>query len=496
MWWIAPTISRFGGFHGVAAFFLLLLYSALGALQFYLSGRLSGLIVSSRFCLDKLTSQHFLPWVFILIWMLLEILFPRLFPWGLGDFFISWKYFSSLSELIGSRGCSLLVLLMGLSVFRVYQNSISRSQIQNTYEYIPASSSSSLFVTIIIFLSSVFGIGIYLHNRSVYEDQKEENFRALVVQGNLDIYKKGNLSFFEANISTYQSLTENGLIALDGSGKLPHLIIWPETVMNKWTPSFVNLYPDSSFDPFPGLSFPLLYGSLAYDLKEGEPESAARFYNAALLRDSQGELLSFYGKRILMPFGEYVPFSEIFPWMKKLVPIGGSFSVGPVTEPLLVPLSESSLGGGNNSNLKVGVLICYEDLSAELSRKYARSGAQVLVNLTNDAWYGDSPAPFQHDLLARFRAIETRKHLIRATNTGLTSHISPSGEILKSLPLFEPASETFEFKANTRLTWYAVLGDLPLYSFLGLLSMFLFFKLFCRNQDKKRTNFLKNFLRL
>jgi apolipoprotein N-acyltransferase len=172
-------------------------------------------------------------------------------------------------------------------------------------------------------------------------------------------------------------------------------------------------------------------------------------YNSALLIDADGRVHGRYHKQVLLAFGEYIPFAPVLSKVPGMPPIGEGFSrgVGPAT---------LDLSGG----IKVAPLICYEDIMPELARRFVgEKGANLLVNFTNDAWFGNTVAPWGHARLAQWRAIETRKNLVRVTNTGLTTVINPKGEMLETLPLFSPAVLTAKVEIMEGETLYVRYGD-------------------------------------
>jgi len=277
---------------------------------------------------------------------------------------------------------------------------------------------------------------------------------ALIVQGNLSTEKKGIQEYFTANLDLYRNLSV--------SEEHYDFIVWPESVASQWYNADRRRYDEQSPNPFPNAKVPLLYGGLSYQRGVSSTGvSEVEIYNSALLKEPFSDVSELYSKRILMPFGEYVPFTNYFPWIRNLTPIKKDFNIGKNLYPISIQVDDGKI-------IKAGVSICYEDLSAEINRGFVKNGAQVLINLTNDAWYGDTPAPFQHDLLARQRAIESRRYLLRSTNTGLTSLISSRGERIRVLPLFTEASEVFNFKILDRRTMFVEYGYTPLYLVLGL----------------------------
>jgi apolipoprotein N-acyltransferase len=139
-----------------------------------------------------------------------------------------------------------------------------------------------------------------------------------------------------------------------------------------------------------------------------------------------------YHKTVLLAFGEYMPLGEEFPFLRKMFPEVGDFGRGP--GPTVM-----ETGG-----LKIGPLICYESLFDWFVRSLANQGGQIMVNLTNDSWYGKWEQPYQHGYMTLSRAVEVRRPLIRSTNTGLSTVILATGEILDKSPLHEVWSHLYE----------------------------------------------------
>jgi apolipoprotein N-acyltransferase len=132
-----------------------------------------------------------------------------------------------------------------------------------------------------------------------------------------------------------------------------------------------------------------------------------------------------YAKRKLVPFGEYIPLRPILGWLDKLVPIGGDFQRGTEARPLLVPV--------RSGQVRVGVLICYEDIFPEFARASTLAGAEMLAVLTNDAWFGEGGAAYQHAASSVLRAVETRRPVLRCGNSGWSGWIDEFGNIRATL---------------------------------------------------------------
>jgi apolipoprotein N-acyltransferase len=171
------------------------------------------------------------------------------------------------------------------------------------------------------------------------------------------------------------------------------------------------------------------------------------YYNSMLLVGRGGSILGRYHKAHLVPFGEYVPYKKFFSFARKLTQPAGNFSEGDSFEPLVAGAA------------RIGALICYEDVFPEIARALTARGADVLVNQTNDAWYGFSGAAYQHLALSVFRAVENRRFMVRATNSGVSAIVSPSGRVGMETGLFEEAVIVAPVALRRELAVYTRLGD-------------------------------------
>jgi len=201
------------------------------------------------------------------------------------------------------------------------------------------------------------------------------------------------------------------------------LIVWPETAFNDFIPANIGSVRNDTRLPFWGNNVSLLFGALTFS-------SETAYHNSAVAILPDGTIPAPYHKRILMPFGEYTPLGDLFPFIKELNATAGDFTPGTSVSVFSFPRADGS------GNYGVAPLICYEDIVPQLARSAVRQGAQVLVNITNDAWFGDTPAPHQHHVIAAWRAIENRRYLLRSTNSGLTAIVDPLGRTVGQLPTF------------------------------------------------------------
>jgi len=205
------------------------------------------------------------------------------------------------------------------------------------------------------------------------------------------------------------------------------------------------------------------YFELNPDLRHAY-KHAVKYYNSALLVDPSGKVSGRYEKVHLVPFGEYVPLRKLLSFLEPLVESVGNFAVGRSGKPLAM------------HGAKIGLLICYESIFPDLARKRVLAGADILVNITNDAWYGRSSAPYQSFSMAALRAVETRRSLIRAANTGISGFVDPVGRVVEASPIFETLSLSSQVPILTGKTIFALFGYLfaPVCLALFMLNLVIF----------------------
>lgn len=459
-YWLPATLQRFGGFPAVPALILFALFCATSALQLVLVGFLTRALERVRLVDRALLA---LP----LAWFAAEYSLPRLFPWSLSHLQIPWSAFAALAELGRTELLSALLLWWCSIVVAL----LTRRRGVIIPAALGATSAAALLT---------------------WGDARNGEIARLVdgaptvtvglIQGNLDTDEKGDVTRLDANLFRYQELSDTA------TEQGASLLLWPESVISRWVPQRLTTLRNTPNDPYPAQRVPLLFGGLSYrqrtqqELDEllagmyGTPDSALlralgyyRF-NTAFGIDAAGTILGLYHKRVLMPFGEYLPFGRIFPQLRGLSPHSGDFDPGDVHTPITFPQLRVAPPGGGATTAAVNVmpLICYEDLVPGLAAEAVKAGAQLLVNLTNDAWYGRTAAPYQHHLLAQWRAIETRRPLLRATNTGLTAVVDPLGRTSATLPIFTAGYLLAEVPLLDVKTVYVRWGDAPL-SALALL---------------------------
>jgi apolipoprotein N-acyltransferase len=413
--WLVYTINVFGGFPYPISSVVFLLYAILQGVQMAIFAYLV-----RRFGFGPL---QVLPAIF---WVALEFWFPLLFPWYLANSQVSFSLFIQTADLVGPYGASFLLMWFNAAAYRIaYPGKAAR------WSRLPA-----LGYCIMVALVSL----IYGYQRLGAVGKEIAAARKLpvaAVQGNIDIDLKWNPSLVKKNLEKHKNLTRD----LDG---VP-LVIWPESAVEVWLPDQLQYLPDDLMPPLSEQSH-FIFGAKSFRGKPGTANFMA--FNTAFFTDAAGRVLGRYHKQVLLAFGEYLPFAKLLSLLPAM-PFADGFTAGNG------PVAFEMPGG-----IRIGALICYEDLMPDLSRNFVKeTGANLLVNLTNDAWYGKSVGPWQHARLAQSRAIETRRSLLRVTNTGVTSLINAKGELVESLPMFVPEVLKAEVDILEGETYYVRYGD-------------------------------------
>jgi apolipoprotein N-acyltransferase len=277
----------------------------------------------------------------------------------------------------------------------------------------------------------------------VLPPESSADHTALLVQPNIPIQENWTADYFQGTLS------DLGWITLHPPGAQPgqkfDLIVWPESP----APFFLN---DPTFrHPVEMLAQQsrtwLLVGSVGVNTASQSPQQQSQEFNSAALFSPADGLAGRYDKIHLVPFGEYVPFRSVFPFMDMLTKEVGTFGRGQSREPLLA------------GDQRLGIFICYESIFPDEVRQFAGLGANVLVNISNDGWYGDSGAWKQHLEMTRMQAIENARWLLVGTNTGRTASVDPYGRIVAATGRQVRTSLAAPYALSAATTFYTRHGD-------------------------------------
>ncbi|MDQ6964600.1 MAG: apolipoprotein N-acyltransferase [Mariprofundales bacterium] len=406
-WWLAATFHHYGHLPWLAAIAFQLLIGTLLALYPALLGwsvaRLAG------------RSPLLLMLLFSPLTLLEEWIRGHLFtglPWvALGNLMVDTPWIG-WGSTVGGLGLSLVAPMLAAALWGITQTRLRRS------------AATILLCCVVLAITA-----------PTTTTPHQPRLHVALIQPNIAQDQKWSSSYL---LSTMQQLRELSL----ASAPQADLIVWPEAA----TPFFLSTasgWYQWLTEQVAAWQTPLLFGGL----KEREDGSAAN--GAWLLTDQSVTLPPFVGKHHLVPFGEYVP--SWIPWLHKLVPDIGEFR--PSHDSGTLTLSRE---------IKIGVLICYESIFADEMRARIQGGATLLTVLTNDAWYDRSPAAWQHLQAAQMRAVESRRFVLRAANTGISAVIAPDGTIRDTIEWWQQGALNSTVTAINTITPYCRYGDWPI----------------------------------
>ena len=298
-------------------------------------------------------------------------------------------------------------------------------------------------------VSLTMAYGVWIRQQTLSADKVS----VTVVQGNIPQGIKWNPAFLKSNIEKHVKLTEDA-----SNQRKAQLIVWPESTF----PVFLrhdDFFSRTIHRLSVGIRSHLLVGS-SQRPKMGATtleDKDKNWSNSVYLFSPDGRVVDRYDKIRLLPFGEYLPEKDLIPWPPRFASGGANYIPG--NRHTIFPLGNS----------RFGVLICWESLFPDLARKFVKEGAQFLVNMSNEAWFGETAAPYQFLSMNVFRAIENRVCLIRSVNTGISCFIDPSGEIIGTVlkggkRIFVEGYLTKEISLSRGKTFYTIYGDLFAYA--------------------------------
>ncbi|MBN2418865.1 MAG: apolipoprotein N-acyltransferase [Deltaproteobacteria bacterium] len=423
IYWIINVLSTYGGLNFVISAFILLLLCLYLSLYIGLFSFLTTLFSRSKIKI----------FFFAGIWVSMEFLRGLLltgFPWGLlGYSQYNRLELAQIADITGVYGISFIIVAFNVLFFQLILN--NRQIFKNKYLI-----SEGMILLLIAFASVCYG-----HNRLIkYRTHKPDTpkINVAVIQGNIDQAVKWDEEFREETVEKYIRLTRRSYHTQ------PDIIIWPETAVpfffqdeNPLSKKISDLARESDAH--------LIFGSPAYREESGR----ILYYNSAWCISPDGSINGQYNKNHLVPFGEYVPLHNLLPFIYRLVPAAGDFSRGDSIDPILL------------DDISSGILICYEVIFPTIARGQVIKGAGILINITNDAWFGISSAPYQHLFISVFRAIENRRPLIRSANTGISAIISATGEVVLQGDLLTEEVLTGKITPGKDLfSFYSSFGDI------------------------------------
>ncbi len=451
----------------------------LGALYWFMFVTVPGGIViflylALYFALFGLACAYFYPlelWIKCLalpsVWVALEFARGHLlsgFGWvNLGHSQHQNWLFIQIVDITGIYGVSFLVVLVNIVVKENFTFALGAANAQLRGDLL------RLNVIVLAVLLGIFGYGFW----RITHAPKMEVIKIGLVQGNIPQDEKWILTERETIIEKYLTLSQQAV------KDKPDLLIWPETAF----PGFEQETPylmERIREFVRQSAIPLLLGVVTTEDNE-------YYFNSAILLSAQGDTVEQYDKLHLVPFGEYLPLRKYL--SQSVIDMVGIEDFSPGRKPTVFHSSVQRKEGARDVPLSVA--ICFEDTLAHITQRFVQNGAQLLVNMTNDAWFDDSKEPFMHLQASLFRAVETKRSLVRAANTGITCGIDPYGRPLKYVQneqrkkTYVDGVAVFWVPLNTEITFYTKMGDIFTYlCFLCILWASYVRRMSCKQRRK------------
>jgi len=425
LYWIIIVLGRYGNLPlwvSIPALLLVALYMSCYLVLFC--------IIISRVWKHQ---EMLIVWVGPLLWVGLDFIRSFLFsgfPWqDLGYSQYKALLLIQTADLIGHYGITFhIVLVNSVTALLLALWFVNRSTDQTMEQILTLRIRRAWFHAILPALCLVLvilGYNIYRYYQLSDIIIKRPKMKIGIVQGNIEQDQKWSPAMRLETIDIYTRLSEQ---ALAQENDPPELLVWPETALPfliSDNPYFRKVKKELITKQKVWLLSGAPYYQEVADKIRGQRKEFLS-YNSAYLFSPDGGISARYDKQHLVPFGEYMPLSNYLPLPGPLVENVGNFSSGKPGKPL------------SCQDAAIGVLICFESIFPKLARDWTDKGANLLVNITNDAWYGRSSAPWQHLSMSVFRAVENRRSLVRSANTGVSAVIDPLGRITKDSPLFQP----------------------------------------------------------
>ena len=463
-YWIFNTMRQYGGVDTLAALGLLLLFCLYLALYHGVFGLLISLLASPTHGAGPNPFSRRVLLLAPFAWVAVELARTRItgFPWDLlGISQVDNIPLSHIATVTGVYGLSFEIMVVNTALAAAFAIRSERGQRSKRKP---------------LLLATAAAILVLQAGRLISPPAFPTDHTARLVQQNIPVLQGSEWTkeYFEGTLRDLSLVSLNPpSLTLPGqdpakrgsdSSARPDLIVWPESPAPFYAtdPAFRETVSNIAREAQSWM----LVGSLGTRNAAESPSHATQLFNSGSLVSPGGEWGQRYNKMHLVPFGEYVPFKRVFGFAGGLTQEVGDFSPGTSRAPL-------------QAGSRLGVFICYESIFPDEIRQMAADGAEVLVNISNDGWYGDSGAYAQHLKQARMRAVENNRWLLRDTNTGVTASIDPYGRVVSTIPRKIRAALDADYALTNVTTFYTRHGDWFAYlcaiiSVAGLLLNFRF----------------------
>lgn len=431
-WWITHSMIYFGGMPLGLAVLALFFFSLLNGIPLGLFAASSSFLISKGF-------SKFL--IFPVMYAFTTQFTPTVFPWTIGNAKVEDLYFAQIADVIGVMGLNVVLVFSSTAILTLIYSFKTKTINRALKKCIVVLTAIGL-----IYFYGLFRIG------NINKITATKHMKVAILQGNLGIEMLESNDFINRSFAVYAQLSRRF--------KDFDLLVWPESsIPLSYT---LNQEYKSRMDALVNeINSNIIFGS--YDARDEDGKK--KYYSTAFLIGPQKEY-QVYDKIKLLPFGDYMPLEDTFPILRSLIKEVGNFTPGKEAKVLDV------------NGIKISPSICYEILIGSLNRSFKTIGSQIIVNMTNDAWFGPTEASNQHMSLGRIRAIELRLPIIRSTNTGVSAFINVFGQITNTIPQNKMDTVSDYIPIKNIPCIYARLGDSILYLYFLICFLYICFKQF------------------
>lgn len=413
-YWLYTTFHESGKMPIIFAVLLPCLLSMYYGLQY----PIIAVIYKKFFKLNPRIMYYSLPFIFVFV----DSTYIKIFKHSIADSMIAFRPFVQLIDVTGMTGLILIIMFFNLGIFQIIERLCLKAELRIRD-----------FIFILPLIAAVVYGGIRIHNIERHLGECP-TITAALIQGNVTGKQKLDPAYFPESVRRYNDLTKQA--AEDPS---TDLIIWPESTFTRALRSNKEGLKELLYEDYP----PLMLGIVK--------RNGGEVHNAALLIKN-GEEVDYYYKECLLMFGEYVPLEKGFPILRQLTPFSGSTKPGNTKSVIQI-----------DNNVRAAITICFEEIFPNIVRRKCNEGCNLLINMTNDSWFGTGLGPIHHSILGRLRAIENRRSFFRCTATGYTSASDPTGRIVADIPIDQAAFLTATLPLYETTTIYSIIGELLTY---------------------------------
>jgi len=421
-YWLVDMLENFSGYHGAPNVFFASVFFL------YQAGQMA--VLAWLYVRARRRDLGVVPSA-VAATAAVELAYPLLFPSYLGSGLNAVPTVMQIADIGGPILLSALASWVSASLYELVAHAVRK-------EPLPRRELAAAAVALL----STIAYGHYRIAEVEGRMAEADHLRVGLVQTNMGLFDKREDPREGQRRNIDQSLELEQTVS-------PDLLVWSESAFNYLVPDTVtNLRHLVMTDRGRGqLHTPILFGGIS---QRRLTDGSRQLFNTAFLIDAEGRVLGTYDKTYLLAFGEYLPFGDVFPELYELSPNSGHFTPGNHRHPLVL------------GEHRISTLICYEDVLPHFTRRaVAEANPHLLVNITNDAWFGDTQEPWVHLALAQFRSVEHHRAMVRATNSGVTAIVDPLGRVVHHGDTFVRENVAGEVAMLDGWTPYQSLGDFP-----------------------------------